>query len=214
MFQHGAQYGPERDRWSIEVSAPPASEPVTTAEAKAHARIDHSDDDAYIDSLIEAARSLVEARTGRSLITQTLILRLDGFPRNIGYDFRRVTHDIVLPRPPVQSVSSVVYIDTDGTSVTLDPSKYDVDTKGHMPRIVPAYGEVWPITRPATPNAVTITYDAGWTQASLVPAPLRHAIKLLVSHWYENREHVVVGTTAGKIPDTVDSLINPYRVRF
>ena len=214
MYQHGSQYGPERDRWSIEVSVPPASEPVTTAEAKAHARIDHTDDDTYIDSLIATARSLVESRLGRSILTQTLVLRLDGFPRNVSPDFRRVTHDIVLPRPPVQSVSSIVYTDTDGTSATLDSSKYVVDTNGPMPRVVPAYGEVWPVTQPGVPNTVSITYVAGWTSASVVPAPIKHAIKLLVSHWYENREHVVIGAMPKEISDTVTALLNPYRVGF
>ncbi|POY55735.1 hypothetical protein F018LOC_01672 [Pectobacterium versatile] len=38
------------------------------------------------------------------------------------------------------------------------------------------------------------------------------AILLLIGHWYENRETVVIGQTAQAIPFTVESLLQPYRI--
>ena len=50
----------------------PATEPITTAEAKAHLRVSHSTDDTYIDALVAAARMVVEDRTGLRLYAKPL----------------------------------------------------------------------------------------------------------------------------------------------
>ena len=43
-------------------------------------------------------------------------------------------------------------------------------------------------------NAFEVAFTAGYgDEASDVPAPIRHALKLLVAHWFEHREPVVVG---------------------
>jgi len=90
----------------------PASEPITLTEAKAHLRVetDFTEDDTIIGTFISAARESCEARTGRQLVTATYALRLGGFPCG---------DSIELPKPPLVSVTSITYVDTDGT--TLDP---------------------------------------------------------------------------------------------
>ncbi|RTR01943.1 head-tail connector protein [Halomonas nitroreducens] len=40
---------------------------------------------------------------------------------------------------------------------------------------------------------------------------LTTAMLLLVGHWYENRESVVLGTIASDLPMAVDALIGPYK---
>lgn len=186
---------------STVVVTQPAIEPVSVADAKAHCRVVTTDDDSYIEALIAAARQYVEDNTRRKLITQTLDWRRDyGFPR--GY--------IELPYPPLQSVTSVTYVDGDGTTQTLSTSKYSVDTNSHTPRIYPVYSESWPTCR-TEPNAVTVRYVAGYGDAaSDVPQGLRHAIKLLVAHWYEAREPIVTGTIVAQIPMSVQSLIGQF----
>ena len=47
---------------------PPMAEPVTLAEAKMYLKIDFNDDDDLIQTLISAARLMIEAASGHMLI--------------------------------------------------------------------------------------------------------------------------------------------------
>jgi uncharacterized phiE125 gp8 family phage protein len=184
----------------IKQTVAPASEPVSLVEAKLHLRVDISDDDAYITGLITAARIYFEATARRALISQTWRLSLDAWP---------CSDEIALPRPPLQSVTSIIYKDDVGAQTTLASASYIVDTDSEPGRVVLAYGESWPsgVLYPANP--IQITYVAGYgDEGSDVPEQVRQAIKLLVSHWYENREPVVAsGAVPKAIPLGVDSLI-------
>lgn len=194
------------------------TEPVTTAEAKTHLRVDNSAEDTYIDTLITAARQHIEEITGRALIKQTWELSLDDFPESVWFEspwepwIRHGEKPILLPRSPLQSVTSITYVDTDGATQTLSASKYRVDSKSEPARVTEAEGEIWPSTDRVT-NAVTVTYDAGYgDQAADVPAAFKHAIKLLVGHWFENRE-ASTPDSIQKLPTAVEALLSPYQVR-
>lgn len=182
----------------------PTTEPVTLDELKANARIDTADADTRLSTLIEVARDNVERITERALLTQTWERRLDRFPPTpVG---------IGLERPPLQSVTSVKYIDSDGVEQTLDPSKYTVNSFREPGAVYPSYGETWPQTRDE-PDAVRVVYVAGWTEAAKVPASIREAILRLASLWYDENTPVVVGMTVSAFPHDVDSILAPYRMR-
>jgi uncharacterized phiE125 gp8 family phage protein len=181
---------------------PPAQEPVSLAEAKAHLRVDTADDDALIQALIVAAREHVEHITRRALITQSWDLILDAFPAG----------EIVMPRPPLQSVTSITYRLQDGTAVTLDPANYVVDAKSEPGRVVLVPGKSWPSEELYPASSVVIRYTAGYGDPGAVPVAIKQAILLLVGHWYENREAAAVGHTVIQLPMTVDALLWPYRV--
>lgn len=182
----------------------PTVEPITRAEAKAHSRVTVSDDDEYIDALIEATRDRIENHTKRALLTQTWRLTLDSFPLG-----RR---DIILPWSPLQSVTSITYVDTNGTTQTWASSNYTVDTGATPGRVRLAYDVLYPSIR-HQPNAVTVTFVAGYgAAASALPAGIVHACKILFGHYYDNREPVVTGTVATPIPETWKALLGPYRV--
>ena len=189
--------------WSISQSTPPSAEPVSLAECKNHLRVDIAEDDTVITNMALAARQQVENETRRQLIDASFTLVLPEFP------------DVIeLPRPPLDSVTSIKYYDSGGTLQTLAAAKYSVDTTGTVARVRPAYGESWPATRDVW-NAVEIVYKAGYgAAASAVPEPLRMAILLLLGHWYEHREAVVIGTIASTLEMTVGALLGPYRVWF
>lgn len=183
----------------------PAVEPVTLAEAKEQVREDGSDSDTLIAALITAAREYVEERTGRALITQTWSLAMDGPP--CGNDAIR------LPRPPLQSVTSVVYVDEAGADQTWAVANYRVDTHSEPARIALASDAVWPIPQ-FVAGAVTVTYVAGYGDTpDTVPQAIRQAILLLVGHWYDHRSPEVVGTVVGRVGFTVDALLAPYVVQ-
>lgn len=193
------------------LTIPPTVEPLTIVDdggleefnikRHLHISLTGTDDDDDLGALIQAAREFVEQYLRRSLITQTWVLRLDAFPPII-----------VLPRPPTQS-ATLKYRDGDNTLRTLDVSKYDVDTYGFKGSIIPAFSESWPITR-AFRNAVEVTFVAGYGDAQTdIPAPIIHAMKLIVGHYFENRELSIAGTIITEIPFGVERILSPYKVR-
>jgi uncharacterized phiE125 gp8 family phage protein len=175
------------------------SEALTLEQAKLHLRVtDDSEDDA-INDLIKRARLHVQREMGRSIMSCTWKLTLDWFPSVVFLRF-----------PPVTAVSSVTYYDTSGTVTTLSTDDYIYDLQSEMARVTPAYGKTWPATQSRI-AAVTVNYTAGYASASAVPEPIKHAMLLLINHWYEMRSAVTQGNS--KPTDlAVESLLAPYMV--
>ena len=185
-----------------ETSAP-ASEPLSVAEAKLHLRVSINDDNLLIESCIEAARQLIEENTGRAFVDRTYRLDLPYFDT-----------EIILPMPPLLSVTSVKYYDTANAEQTLASTEYDIDVPAG--RILQAYGGVYPATYHRH-DAVQITYVAGVGTSNspeeLVPERIKSAIRLLVGEMYENREASVIGLMRTENP-TLERLIAPSRMRL
>ncbi len=191
---------------ALKLKTGPTSEPITLPQAKAHLRVLSPDEDTLIRDLLKAAREEVENRTGRAFMTQTWELFLDKFPESSG--------PILLFRAPVQSITTLAYIDTDGASQTLVvTTDFVLDAKNEPARIVPAVDKTWPATETIV-NAVTVTFLAGYTSAALVPHGIKAAIKLMLNHRYENREAVVMGGAPILLPDAFESLIAQNRVQW
>lgn len=186
---------------------PPAVEPVTLAQAKAHLRVDITDDDAYITALISAARVYAEHHTRRAFITQTWDMYFDQFHY---FD----TREIQIPLPALQSVTWINYTDTGQQVVTLDPSLYVVDPRQKPGRVYPAFAQYWPATLPLQ-NSVNIRFVAGYgADGTFVPNTIIQAMLFSISHWYENREPVVAerGVVPQEVPFTVDALLDTEKV--
>lgn len=190
-------------RYGLVVATAPVDEPISLGEVKQYQRIDGTDDDAYIEGLITAARNQVETETGRSLITTTWTWTLDRFPSG----------DVLeVPRSPLRSVSSITYVDTNGTTQTLATTVYDVDTQRDPGRIFLKYQQVWPVVR-SIQNSIVVTFSAGYGTANDIPRNLKLGMMILVSHWYENREPIITGTIVADTPLSAGYLIWPYRVK-
>ncbi len=189
---------------SFELVTGPTSEPVSVEDMNAYSRVemDQPEEDLLVLRLIKLARELVENDSERQLMTATWKLNLDAFPRSNGA--------IELRKPPIQSVTSLTYYDSDGSLQTLDASKYDADVLSTPGRIVPAFGESWPVTRNGFPNAVIVEFVAGFTSALLVPERAKQCIRLLADHWFNNRG--IVGT-AVEIAFTYRALISGLQWR-
>lgn len=162
----------------LQLTTEPATEPITTAQAKAHARIDISDDDALVDLYITAARKFFEHQTRRALITQSWTYTLERFPPG--------QTPIIIPIPPVISITSIKYYDTDGVQQTWNSALYDLDSTSEPARVRPAWNETYPVTR-AQMNAVEIIFACGYGDASDVPELYKTAIKEIVHLYYERR---------------------------
>ena len=187
----------------------PEVEPVTLEEAKAHLRLDSDADDAYVSALVTAARERVELFLRRALITQVFEYTLDGFPASPARIY--ATSVIDLPRPPLQSVESIKYIDTAGNVQTIAPEDYVADASSNeIGRVALAWNRFWPITR-CSINSVIIQFTAGYGDAGEdVPQAIRQGILIEVSNLYENREDVVVGQAISML-SLSERLLWPYR---
>lgn len=171
----------------------PTVEPITLAEAKAHCRVDLSDEDGYIASLIRVAREVVEDRLDQTLVTTVWEARYDSFP----------IWELTLPRSPMlPNAVTVVYRDGEGVerTATSQAGGFQVDHRSTPGRIYPNYAATWPAVR-GDENSVTVRWSAGYGEnATDVPGVCRHACLLLVGHWYANREPATVGSTAQNMP--------------
>lgn len=149
-----ASYGSSTSRRRIVQSVPPpaGSEPLSPADLKQHLRISDSEEDTLLAAYLAAGRRWAETFTRRQFVRAEWQLRMDCFPE----------WELRLPRPPLISVSSIVYLDSAGTSQTLAADLYTVDRFAEPGVIVPAYGQTWPTVQDGTPNAVVVTYLAGY----------------------------------------------------
>lgn len=166
---------------------PPTAEPIDRDEAKAHLRVTASAEDPLIDVLIGAARRSAESYLRRSLVLQTWERVMDDFPSG--------SNEIELPRPPLQAVSSLKYVDTDGNTTTWDASNYVVDTQSFVGRLVLAYSKIWPTATLRTANAVTVRYAAGYAVPFTVDADTDTLTA--VGHQYSDKDIVRLSVSGG-----------------
>jgi Phage gp6-like head-tail connector protein len=213
------------DRGSLELMTGPATEPVTLAEVKLHGRIDQTADDPLITDMIAAARQLVEKLTGRALITQTWLLRLDRWLGSASADqwwdgcregaiSQLDTGHVEIRKAPFLAITSVNTIAEDGTPTLWASSNYYATKHLGFGRLVKKSAAIWPpILAGATRQrgGIEITFTAGFgPNASDVPVALRTAIKQLVTHWYENRE--TSGASMSEVPVSTMSILQQHRV--
>jgi uncharacterized phiE125 gp8 family phage protein len=193
----------------------PAVSPLTLQQVKDHLRVDNSDTDSIIQLYLDAATSYVDGEfgyLGRALVTQTWELTIDAFP----------CHEIRLPLPPTQSVTSIKYDDADGNEQTLVASTdYYVDTSSEPSWIVPALSG-WPASGAVFEgiSAVRVRFVAGFDPTTdsppdlraNVPTAIKQAMLLLIGQFHEHREESIVGLTTMRLPFASENLLRPWRV--
>lgn len=195
----------------VSLITPPALEPITLQEALDHLRLDLGVDNATVTAAIAGARKYAEEFLWRGLVTQTWELVLEAFPDDGCLPVKSMQRQgIELPKGNLVSVTSVKYIDGNGTEQTMSTGDYTVDTVSEPGRIRLAYNKTWPTVRPQW-DAVRVRYVVGWSVAN-VPQPIKNALLLLVAQLYENRVPEVAGTLSS-IEFAVEALLGPYRLR-
>jgi uncharacterized phiE125 gp8 family phage protein len=168
--------------------------------------VDTSTDDTYISSLITAAREWVEEYLDRALVHQQYVMRLDSFP-----------YEIELPRPPMATggtttAVALTYTLGDDSTTTLSTASYRVDRQATPGVVRQLRSGTWPANLDDY-NAVTVTWWAGYgSSGTSVPVAIRHAILMLVGHWYETRQATVAtGAVPQDVPFGVTSLLDSQR---
>jgi uncharacterized phiE125 gp8 family phage protein len=192
-------------KYSLVVTTEPVAEPVTLAQAAAQVKQEVGVDDTRLTALIKAARTWAENFCRRSFVRRTYELRMDCFP-----------NEILLPRGPVSSVTSVEYINAGGTETTLSASDYQTDLYSIPARIVTEYATPWPVTKPGEVNAVIVTYVAGYPPGAgspdtdvardNVPEEVKQGVLMYVQALYDP-EHFA------SYEKTAEALLAPFVIR-
>lgn len=202
------------------ITVPAQAEPLTIAEVKAQIPWDPLDTtwDLWFQSAITASRQFGENKTQKVFVTSTVEQVLDSFPGGMpsyvpfGRAFTMPENAILLDVAPVQSVTSVVYMDMSGTWQTMDPTTWVAEIVSEPARITPVFGSIWPIPRPQI-GSVKVTYIAGYGDATTVPEGLKAWMKMRIGAMFQNREEISVGTrlTVNELP-FVDGMLDNFRV--
>jgi len=156
----------------------PTFEPVTLAQAKKQLELpaELADHDDHVSRLIELAREQVENDTSLVLPQATYVWKFDEWP----------VEDFIMNRRPVQSVTSITYVDNSGSVQTVSSSLYELDTYRVDPSIRLKYDQTWPTAR-GHENDIVITAVCGHSSASLIPVMARHACLLIIAREFTER---------------------------
>lgn len=178
----------------------PQNLPLTVYEAKRHLRVEHEDEDDLIEGLIGAATSHLDGWSGvlgRCLVSQEWMIAYHSFARILRVPFPDVT------------AASIVYRDADDSEQSVDASNFEIKEDALGAYVW--FKDSWSAPRTyARPDAVQITVTAGFGDPADVPKPICQALKLLIGHFYENRE-AVTQFNMRELPLAVRSLLAPYR---
>lgn len=192
--------------WSGQQIVTPSSsaEPISLAEVRAHCRVDADDQDAYLADLIAVARETIEGITGRMMQQQTWAAYFQEWG------------DFIVPKPPLVSLTHVKYYPADGSAaVTVSPSTYQVVLTREPAVVALGYNKSWPTAEMRTVDPIELQFVCGYTS---VPRRLKHAMKLLVGHWFSKREAVIVGNSvtieSKEVALTVTHLCGDYVARY
>lgn len=172
---------------------------MSLADAKKHLRIDDdiTDDDPYVERLINAAWQFIERRSGIVLLDTQFALYLDTWPDSAL---------IYLKKKPVTEISKVEYYATDtATDYTeLASTKYQTDVITEPARVYiedsPSLGDKL--------NAVKVTFKAGYASAATIPENIIKAMEILMGHLYENRQEEITGRTISYLQKGFEYLLS------
>ncbi len=176
--------------YTLTLITPPGSEPISISEAAGYMRVDTSDDAAYIQDIIKAAREYCEAFQRRAYITQTWELSLQEFPN--GYNDRlndcQGSNIIELPKGSLQTVDSFTYTDYAGTIRTMTQNvNYILSTRGVLGKLAPPYAVIWPPDPLFPLDPIVIKFTCGYGEPEDVPMKVKQAMYMLINYWYDNR---------------------------
>jgi hypothetical protein len=204
--------------FALKLVTPAGVDPVSAADAKARLRIDTTDEDADVLAAISAATELAQAECGRQFVLATYSLFLDAFPlswesaaERDGYPSaaaplwrgRPDPRAVVIPRPPLQSVTWVKYYDGSGALQTLSSAAYFVATAAEPGWLVPTYGTAWPLAQIGRPEAVEIRFVAGYT--TLPPAAIEAIKVILADRWQNPEGGTGLPAAARRLLDTLET---------
>jgi uncharacterized phiE125 gp8 family phage protein len=179
---------------------PPAELPVTVALAREHCLIDGTDFDTYLEALIGAAVAHLDGYSGilgRCIVSQTWKQEFDAFGRTLR-----------LPLLALEAVA-VTSTNTAGQIATVNQANYTLqhDERGSLVRFKDSFeipGDLYQT------KAVSVSFTAGFGGAADVPLAIKHAILMMVAHWFAHRE-AVTDVALSLVPIGAMAMLVPFR---
>jgi uncharacterized phiE125 gp8 family phage protein len=173
------------------------NEPIDLATAKRQCgvAIDNNYQDEDFRRWIVTARRMVEHDAQIVFYTGTFTWKFTVFPWEDFFTIPCVR--------PVTSITSLVYLDSSGTSTTFSSSQYSLDTSGIVPMVKLNYGYVWPSTR-SDINGITVTLVAGYASVHVMPDQYKAAVIPKVRSQYLE----ALGEDSRRDEELYDRLIN------
>ena len=185
----------------LQLRAGPAQEPVSLLEAKNFMRLDSSQDDVLVSTLITAARIHIETTIGKVLVTESWSYFLDKWPKS---------KVIYFPLDPIQTIEEIRFHTTDDTFIVLSSDEYSTDFVSNHPRLL--FNGTKPAGSSQKLNQLEIRFLAGYGDTPEdVPADLKQALLMLAAHWFEQRDPIAFGGSFAEVPRTIQALLNNYK---
>ncbi len=189
------------------ISVASTGSPITLESIKDHLRIERGETiyDDELKGLRSAAVEMAQNITGRKLMSQTWKVYLDDWPDK---------EYVELPYSPLQTVDStgIVYTNSTNDSTTFGSTAWSEDTVSEPGRVVLENDEDWPTDVLHQNNTIEITFDCGYSATSDIPESIIHACKLMIGHWFEQREDTLTGQELKQVPFASEALLAPYRI--
>jgi hypothetical protein len=160
---------------------------TTLTEAKAHLRVDFTDDDTYIAALQEMVEQLVlneiqGTAIGEGAVQTAGTTALIGTETNFG-DFS-VGDFITVDGETIRTIATIT--DDEHLTVTVAFATSETGLTYTVKSSMPLVGGV-------------------------LPLPLKQAMLLMIGHFYMVREPIIIGVNATKIPYAFQFLIAPFK---
>ena len=180
------------------------AEPIDLDYTKNYCKVDFDVDDAIITQGIAAARGICENYIGQSVVKKNFVYQFSDFELN---DLDNGFPVVNLLRGPIQSVTTVKFINSEGEEETLTTDDY---------RVIGLSQKSLLVKKAVTLNSrigsiIQVEYVAGMTK---VPDEIKDGIAQLVGDMYEHRQNEVLAEAPKVLQLTSMFKWNSYRVNF
>lgn len=175
---------------------------ISTVDRVRHnSRISDKYDDQWIVDALASATDYCERALECCVARSNWRLTLDHFPASNG--------PIAIPLWPIHQITAIAYTNVNGANTSFNV--IDIVQPVGLGRYLlqPKFGINWPEAQ--SPNGVRIEFSAGFEDLAAVPSTIQRAALMLISHWYENREAVLIGQTSKEIELGFISMVEMVR---